>query len=152
MSRRLTVSSQNGMEAVWRRGTWGSVWRLCLLGNGVLSICGSTLKMEAKCFSETSVPVYKITRRHIQESPNLDVKFASKISCWTGYLSWYSDLLRAGGSGNRISVGARFFAHIQTGPGALPASCTKGTVSFPGVKRPGRVVKHPPPSNADVKE
>ena len=29
--------------------------------------------------------------------------------------------------------GARFSA-IQTGPGALPASCTMGTGSFPGVK------------------
>jgi hypothetical protein len=28
---------------------------------------------------------------------------------------------------NRILVRARFFAHIQTGPGALPASCTMVT-------------------------
>jgi hypothetical protein len=27
-----------------------------------------------------------------------------------------------------------------------------GTGSFPGVKRPGRSVDHPPPSSADVKE
>jgi len=27
-----------------------------------------------------------------------------------------------------------------------------GTVSFPGVKRPGRGVDHPPPSSAEVKE
>jgi hypothetical protein len=31
-------------------------------------------------------------------------------------------------------VGARFSAPVQTGPGAHPASCTKGTGSFPGVK------------------
>jgi len=31
-------------------------------------------------------------------------------------------------------VGARFSAPVQTGPGANPASCTKGTGSFPGVK------------------
>jgi len=30
--------------------------------------------------------------------------------------------------------GARFYAPVQTGPGAHPASCTMGTVSFPGVK------------------
>jgi len=30
--------------------------------------------------------------------------------------------------------GARFFAPVQTDPGAHPASCTKGTGSFPGVK------------------
>jgi len=27
-----------------------------------------------------------------------------------------------------------------------------GTLSFPGVKRPGHGVYHPPPSSADVKE
>jgi hypothetical protein len=31
-------------------------------------------------------------------------------------------------------VGARFFAHVQTGPEAHPASCTMGTGSFPGVE------------------
>jgi len=48
--------------------------------------------------------------------------------------------------------GARFSAPVQTGPGAHPASYTMGTESFPGVKRPGRGVDHPPPSNAEVKE
>jgi hypothetical protein len=42
-------------------------------------------------------------------------------------------------------VGARFFAHVQTGPGAHPASCTMCTGSFPGGKRPGRGADHPPP-------
>jgi hypothetical protein len=46
--------------------------------------------------------------------------------------------------------GARFFAHVQTGPGAHPASCTMGTVSFRGVKRPGRGFDHPPPPSAEV--
>jgi hypothetical protein len=32
----------------------------------------------------------------------------------------------------------RISAPVQTGPGAHPASCTMGLVSFPGVKRPGR--------------
>ena len=48
--------------------------------------------------------------------------------------------------------GARFSAPILTGPGAHPASYTMGTGSFPGVKRPGRGVDHPPPSIAEVKE
>ena len=52
-------------------------------------------------------------------------------------LSRYSDSLRAGRSGDRIPVGARFSAPVQTGPGAHPASCKMGTGSFPGVKRPG---------------
>jgi hypothetical protein len=42
------------------------------------------------------------------------------------------------GSADQFPVGARFFTQIQTGPGAHPTSCTMGTGSFPGVKRPGR--------------
>jgi hypothetical protein len=38
------------------------------------------------------------------------------------------------GSGDRIPVGARFPAPVQTGPGAHLASCTRGTGSFPEVK------------------
>ena len=37
-------------------------------------------------------------------------------------------------------------------PGVHPASCTMGTGSLPGVKRPGRGVNRPPPSRAEVKE
>jgi hypothetical protein len=47
---------------------------------------------------------------------------------------------------------SRFFAHVQTGPGVHPASCTMGTGSFPGVKRPGRGADHPPPSSAEVRK
>jgi hypothetical protein len=50
-----------------------------------------------------------------------------------------------------IPVGARFFAYVQTGPGAYPASYTMGTGSFPVVKRPGRGADHPPPTSAGVK-
>jgi len=50
----------------------------------------------------------------------------------------------AGRSGDRIPVGARFSAPFQTDPGAHPASCTKGTGSFQGVKQPESGVDHPP--------
>ena len=63
-----------------------------------------------------------------------------------------ANMLRAGLSGDRIPVWARFSAPVQTGPGAHPASCRMVTGSFPGVKRPGRGVDHPPPSSAEVKE
>ena len=43
-------------------------------------------------------------------------------------------------------------ASVQAGPGAHPASYTMGTGSFPGVKRPGRGVDHPPTTSAEVKE
>ena len=54
------------------------------------------------------------------------------------------------GPGIESRWGARFSAPIQTSPGTHPAYCTMGTGSFPGVKRPGRGVDHPPPSNAEV--
>jgi len=52
-----------------------------------------------------------------------------------------------------MTVGARFSAPIQTGPGAYPASYTMGTASFPEVKLPGGVaLTTHPPSSAEVKE
>ena len=59
---------------------------------------------------------------------------------------------RYGLDGPRIESrwGARFFAPVQAGPGAHPASYTMGTGSFPGVKRPGRGVDHSPSSCAEV--
>jgi len=59
--------------------------------------------------------------------------------------SRYSDWLRAGRSGDRIPVGARFSAPVQTGPGANPASYTMGTGSFPGVKSGRGVTLTPHP-------
>ena len=55
-------------------------------------------------------------------------------------------------SGDRIPVGARFSAPVQTGPGAHPAFYTMDTGAYPGVKQPGGGVDHPPPSSAEVKE
>jgi hypothetical protein len=48
-------------------------------------------------------------------------------------------------------VGARFFAHMQTSPGAHPASCTMGTGSILGVKHPGRGADHPPPPSTGLR-
>jgi len=52
--------------------------------------------------------------------------------------------------GDRIPLGVRFSAPIQTCPEGHPASYTMGTGSFPPVRRPGRGVDHPPPSSAEV--
>jgi hypothetical protein len=54
--------------------------------------------------------------------------------------------------GSNPGGGARFSAPVQTDPEAHPAFYTMATGSFPGVKRPGRGVDHPPPSSAEVKE
>jgi len=62
------------------------------------------------------------------------------------------DSLRAGRSGDRIPVVARFSAGAHTVPGTQPASCKMRTGSFLGIKRPGRGNDHPPPSSAEVKE
>ena len=47
---------------------------------------------------------------------------------------------------------ARFSAPVQTSPAPHPASYTMGTGSFPGTKRPGGGVDHPPTSRTEVKE
>ena len=53
-------------------------------------------------------------------------------------LSW------AGRSEDRIPVGARFSSPVQTGPGADPASYTRGTESFRGISGRGVVLTtHP---------
>ena len=77
---------------------------------------------------------------------------AYRIKRGPGYLSRYRDSLRAGRSGDRNPVGAKFSAPVQTGPGAHPASYTMGTGSFPGVKRSGCGVDYPTLSSAEVKE
>ena len=72
--------------------------------------------------------------------------------CEPRQLSRYSDSLREGRYGDRIPVGSRSSAPVQTGPRPDPASCTRRTGSLPGVRRPGRGADHPPPSSAEVKE
>ena len=47
-----------------------------------------------------------------------------------GWLSRQRDSLRAGQCGDRMPVGARFSASVQTVPGAQPASYTMGTWSL----------------------
>jgi len=54
------------------------------------------------------------------------------------------DSLRAGRSRDRISVEARFYAAVQTGPEAHPSLLYDGYRSITRVKRPGGGVDHPP--------
>jgi hypothetical protein len=49
------------------------------------------------------------------------------------------------GPGIEYRLRAIFSAPVQTSPEAHPVSYTMGTGSFPGVKRPGLGVDHPPP-------
>jgi hypothetical protein len=64
----------------------------------------------------------------------------------------YGDSLRNVRSGDRIPVGARFYAPVKTYPAAHPAFYLVGTRSFPGVKRPVCGIEHLPPYSAKVKE
>jgi hypothetical protein len=72
-----------------------------------------------------------------------DVKYYLNVVFQVCYV--INDWLRAGRSGDRIPVGARFSATSQTGPGAHPASCKMGTGSFPGVKNGRGVMLTPHP-------
>ena len=109
---------------------------------------------DAYCFTTTTV----VTRRRLNVTFIVHclscVSFnVSKLGVGRDSVSQYSDSLRAGRSGDRIPVGARFSAPVQTGPGGPPSLVYNGyRVSFPGVKRPGRGVDHPRASSAEVKE
>jgi hypothetical protein len=63
-----------------------------------------------------------------------------------------SDSLRAGRSGDRIPVGVRFSAPVQTGPVAHPTSYTTGYRVFPGGIAGGPWDWPPTTSSAGVKE
>ena len=68
-----------------------------------------------RIFSEPRFGLYECT--HAQYSVHNTVI----DSCGPGELSRYSDRLRVGRSGDRISLGARFSATVQVGPGAHAA-------------------------------
>jgi hypothetical protein len=55
------------------------------------------------------------------------------------------------GPGIESSFGEKFFASVQTGPGAHPASCAFGTGSFPGLRRPSPGGDHLPFYSFEVK-
>jgi len=67
-------------------------------------------------------------------------------------LSRYSDSLRSGRSRDRIPVGGEIFRTRTDQLLGPPSLLYNGYQVFPGVKRPGRGVDHPPPSSAEVKE
>ena len=96
-----------------------------------------------KAIGTSSMIVTSDITQHVQH-PSVSTTYYHLLPEW---LSLYSDSLRAERSEDRIPVRARFSAPIQTGSEAHPASCTMGTESFPGVKRPGRGADHLPPSS-----
>jgi hypothetical protein len=83
---------------------------------------------------------------------NFTYEFFLTLSCWrtSPYVRRDSSVgiatrYRVEGPGIESRWGARYSGHVQTGPGARPASYTMGFVSLSrgeGVKRPGRGVDH----------
>jgi hypothetical protein len=111
-------------------------------------------KLECMRIAET-VPETSLLRHTDENSSDLEIGvllryYAAYGGNYGRVAHRYSDWLRAGWSGDRIPVGARFFARVQTGPGAHPAPCTMGTGSFLGVKRPGRGADNPPSPSVEV--
>jgi len=92
------------------------------------SLCADKHVDSNSCFSLSYGKRFRITYLNIEK----------RITESYRKLSRYGDWLRAGQSGDRIPVGARFSALVQTGPGAHSAYCKMGTASFRGKERPER--------------
>ena len=75
---------------------------------------------------------YRFNQKYLERFPCLWV-ILFILNCGPGSSVGIATELRAGRSGDRIPVG-RVLPPVQTCPGAHPASCTKDTGSFPGVK------------------
>ena len=75
------------------------------------------------------------------------------ITLWAGQRSRYSDWLRAGRSGDRIPMLARFSKNCPDRAWGPPSLLYNGYQVFPGGKdRPGRDADPSPISNAVVKK
>ena len=101
---------------------------------GILAAVGGYIKYSR---------IYRVTEQNLPCSYSLLLYILRVYSKYNG--SQYGDWVRAERSGDRIPMGARFSAPVQTDPGAHPASCTMGTGSFPGVKSGRSVMLTPHP-------
>jgi len=79
-----------------------------------------------------------------QECEELTIMDLTSLNCGRDSSVGIATRFGLDGRGDRIPVGASFSAPFQTGPEAHPAPYKIGTGFFPGVKRLGRGVDHPP--------
>ena len=112
---------------------------LCKLGLAIKSTAINTNYVKT---SNTQI-LYRIPAHPMKEFVRYMQKYVCDLIHGPGYLSRYSDSLQHGRLGDRLPVGARFSASVQTLPGAHPASYTMGTGTLPEVKWPGSGVDHP---------
>ena len=118
---------------VWERNSRRWDW-----STAVQHYCQAHLAQAEVLTTSTLMPNYKYTCSPVLHQALQHCHLLSKFSlhvrtCGPWLLSWYSDSLRAGRSGDLIPVGTRFSAPIQTGPGAHPVQW-----------RAGRNVEQPP--------
>jgi len=79
----------------------------------------------------------------------LSMRTTSTATLWLAtplYVTVFKIATRYGldGPGIQSRWGARSSAPVQNRSGAHPASCRMDTVCFPGLKRPGHGLDHPP--------
>ena len=106
----------------------------------------SRLAQNSTCARHSGTELIVLRRRvSVQHNQLWSAMHSSVASTRTHQHYEITEWLRAGRSGDRILVEARFSAPIQAGTGAHPASCTMGTGSFPGVKSGRGVTLTPHP-------
>jgi len=76
-----------------------------------------------------------VTVREREKKGHMNMCLTTKATCYG-----------VDGPGIESRWEARFSAPVQIGPGAYPASYIMSSGYFPGVKRPGRGIKHPLPT------
>jgi hypothetical protein len=105
---------------------------------------GENIKSRSSMYSSCYYSLQKSVSAHLLRK--VTIKY-SELQFWSsgpGWRSWYSDLLQAERSGDRIPVEARFSAYVQTDPRARSASYVICTGAFPEVKLPRHGVEYPP--------
>jgi len=119
------------------------------LGYDVLPLCNRPKRSEAT----TSVNLMQFETKNAHNFITSQYYNIPAPTCVPGYRYRYSDSLRAGRYGDRIPAGGEIFRTRPDRPWDPSILLYNGSrLSFPGVKRPGRGVVHPPPFSAEVKE
>jgi hypothetical protein len=86
-----------------------------------------------------------IIRHYHKKQDIIFNKIVIMYKIWAGIAHGIATRYGGGRSAERIPVGAKFSATVQTSPGSHPASYTMDTGPFSGLKPPERGVDHPPP-------